>query len=103
MNRREKLNWLIALVGLIASVISIIAFLTGANSLPSIMKKPERTPPAITNPTMLQGPPVVTEKKKPSPGDAVTAPLKNGINWAAGRLKIRKPSPKANDASTPQH
>ena len=99
MNRREKLNWMIALVGLIASVISIIAFLTGANSLPSIMKKPERTPPAITNPSMGLNQPVVTEKKKSSPGDAVTAPLKNGINWLAGRAKIRKPNPKPNGDS----
>jgi len=99
MTRREKLNWAIAIVGLIASILSILAFLTGANSLPSMMKKPEPKPPALTNPTMMGAP--VVEKKKASPGDVVTAPARNFVNWTAGRLKVRHSANSSNSATKP--
>ena len=100
MTRREKLNWGIAIVGLIASIISILAFVTGASSLPSVLRKTEPKPAPIMNPSM---PAPVLEKKKPTPGDLLTAPLRNTVNWGVGRLTPRRHSsgPKTSEPANP--
>lgn len=77
---------MIAIVGLIASLISIFVFLTGAGSLPGLVKRPQ---PVQQTPIAR---PIKPAPKSTSPGDAVVAPIKNSVNWAAGRLKPRKHS-----------
>lgn len=90
MIKSEKLNWTIAIVGLVASLISIFAFLTGAQSIPGIVRKPEPKP---TPTIIVQNAPVaVPPAKVDTPGDKGAAPLKNLVNWTAGRFK--KPSHK---------
>ena len=101
-----KLNWLVPFVGLVASLISIFAFLTGASSLSGMVKKPAPQPqPQFVlippDPTQLEAKPKPDQRK--TPGDMATAPIKNAVNWGVGRITPRHPSRKAETpAATPE-
>lgn len=92
MTKGERLNWIVAIVGLVASLLSIFAFVTGAQSIPGLSKKPEPKPDPVV---IIQRDPVavpIVKSPPPTPGDKIVAPIKNGVNWATGRLKPRSHS-----------
>ena len=85
--KSERLNWTIAIVGLIASLISIFAFLTGSSSIAS---HSQPAPIVVIQKEKVPVPVLVREPKVDTPGDKLVAPVKNGVNWIGGRIK--KPS-----------
>ena len=85
VSKAEKLNWTIAVVGLLASLISIYAFVTGTSTL---APRPKPNPIVVQQTPAVQTPPTPPNKQD-TLGDKATAPIKNGVNWIGSRLKIR--------------
>ena len=97
MLKSEKLNWTIAIVGLVASLISIFAFLTGAQSIPGIIKKPE-APPVASSKSMDREQKADPTSQKKTVGTVVDRTL-GGIGRAFTTKHHKNPD--ANGAAPP--
>ena len=84
MSRREKANWAIAIVGLIGSMITIFAFVTGIVSISGMSKKqePPAKPPAVqavqkppAHATRTDNPPILSTKGVHKVLNGITRPF----------------------------
>ncbi len=99
MLKSEKLNWTIAIVGLVASLISIFAFLTGAQSIPGIVNKPapRQVVEAPKAPDAPKTTPIEEPKKDKTIGHVVTAPVASVINGVSRALTLPKHAKKPDE------